>query len=123
MKAKKLTAVALAGVMALSMAGCGNGNSGSNTASNNNTASDSNASSSSTAADNSTGSDSSTPTSTTGEKLVVWTLADDLKQFADRYTEQTGVDIEVNVIAPADYSTKVSLQICPHWMQRLRTRS
>lgn len=108
MKAKKLTALALAGVMALSMAGCGNSDSGSNTASNNNTASDSNASSNSTASDNSTGSDSSTPTSTTGEKLVVWTLADDLKQFADRYTEQTGVDIEVNVIAPADYSTKLT---------------
>jgi multiple sugar transport system substrate-binding protein len=46
-------------------------------------------------------------TSASGEKLVIWTLADDLKDFADRYTEQTGVETEVVVIAPADYPTKV----------------
>ncbi|MDE6053189.1 MAG: carbohydrate ABC transporter substrate-binding protein, partial [Lachnospiraceae bacterium] len=106
MKAKKLTALALASVMALSLAGCGNGNSGSNTASNNTTSDSSASSSSSSSSSNSASSDGST--STTEEKLVIWTLADDLKQFAERYTEQTGVDCEITVIAPADYSTKLT---------------
>ena len=42
------------------------------------------------------------------EKLVVWTLADDLKQFADHYTEKNpNVEVETIVIAPADYLTKI----------------
>ena len=41
-------------------------------------------------------------------KLVVWTLAEDLKDFAEYYTEQTGVEVEVTVIAPADYPTKIN---------------
>lgn len=41
------------------------------------------------------------------EKLVVWTLAEDLKNFAEYYTQSTGVEVEVNVIAPADYPTKL----------------
>lgn len=41
------------------------------------------------------------------EKLVVWTLAEDLKNFAEHYTEATGIEVEVNVIAPADYPTKL----------------
>ncbi len=42
------------------------------------------------------------------EKLVVWTLADDLKQFAERYCEKNpDVQIETVTIAPADYPTKI----------------
>ncbi|MGM9973682.1 MAG: ABC transporter substrate-binding protein [Clostridiaceae bacterium] len=41
------------------------------------------------------------------DKLVVWTLAEDLKQFAERYQKETGTDVEVVVIAPADYPTKL----------------
>ena len=100
MKAKKLTALALASVMALSMVGCGSGDSGNDASSNNTTSSSSSSSSSNTSSGDST--------STTAEKLVIWTLADDLKQFAERYTEQTGVDCEITVIAPADYSTKLT---------------
>ena len=107
MKMKKLTALTLAGIMTISMAGCGNSNSDSNTASNNSTASNSSTTSDSNASSaGSTASDSGS--SSTGEKIVVWTLADDLKQFAERYSEQTGVDFEVNVIAPADYPTKLT---------------
>ena len=40
-------------------------------------------------------------------KLVVWTLADDLVRFGERYQEQTGVEMDVVVIAPDDYATKV----------------
>lgn len=44
-----------------------------------------------------------------GGKIVVWTLSDDLKQFADHYKEQNpGKEVEVTVIAPADYPTKVT---------------
>ena len=42
-------------------------------------------------------------------KIVVWTLSDDLKQFADYYKEKNpGKEVEVTVIAPADYPTKVT---------------
>lgn len=40
--------------------------------------------------------------------IIVWTLADDLKTFAERYTEQTGNNVETVVIAPADYPTKLT---------------
>lgn len=42
-------------------------------------------------------------------KIVVWTLSDDLKQFAEHYKEENpGKEVEVTVIAPADYPTKVT---------------
>lgn len=41
------------------------------------------------------------------EKLVIWTLAEDLGKFAEKYQEETGVEVEVVVITPADYPTKV----------------
>lgn len=41
-------------------------------------------------------------------KLVIWTLAADLEQFADKFVEtHPGVETEVVVIAPGDYPTKV----------------
>ncbi|MGL5978372.1 MAG: ABC transporter substrate-binding protein [Erysipelotrichaceae bacterium] len=53
-------------------------------------------------------SDSGSGDSESPDKIVVWTLAEDLKQFGTRYTEQTGVEVEVVVIAPADYATKIN---------------
>ncbi|MGN0991493.1 MAG: extracellular solute-binding protein [Candidatus Ventricola sp.] len=50
-----------------------------------------------------------------GEKIVVWTLANDLKQFAERYTAETGREVEVVVFDSADYATKI--------MQTLGARS
>ena len=42
-------------------------------------------------------------------KIVLWTLSDDLKSFAEHYKEQNpGKEVEVTVIAPADYPTKVT---------------
>ncbi|MBE6072086.1 MAG: carbohydrate ABC transporter substrate-binding protein [Clostridium butyricum] len=42
-------------------------------------------------------------------KIVIWTLSDDLKQFAEHYKEENpGKEVEVTVIAPADYPTKVT---------------
>ncbi len=47
------------------------------------------------------------PAEPNGEKLVVWTLADDLVDFGARYQAVTGTEMEVVVIAPEDYPTKV----------------
>lgn len=49
------------------------------------------------------------------EKIVLWTLANDLKQFAERYTAETGNEVEVVVFDSADFSTKI--------MQTLGTKS
>lgn len=85
---KKLIALLLALVMVLSLAACG-----------------------------SSGDDAKTPEAgnspaanggdAAAEKIVVWTLANDLKQFAERYTEETGREVEVVVFDSADYSTKI----------------
>lgn len=96
MRKKKVLALVLAGVMGWSMAGCGSSGSSSG----------------------STGTDSSTEAEAedkavagnkdASEKLVIWTLADDLKQFAEHYCEEnTNVQIETVVIAPGDYLTKI----------------
>lgn len=50
-----------------------------------------------------------------GEKIVVWTMANDLKQFAEKYKEETGREVEVVVFDSADYSQKI--------MQTLGTKS
>lgn len=42
------------------------------------------------------------------DSLVVWTLAADLEGFAKHYEEQTGQKVDVTVIAPADYPTKIN---------------
>ncbi|MBD5552478.1 MAG: extracellular solute-binding protein [Lachnospiraceae bacterium] len=97
---KKWISVLLSMIMVLSLAACGN--SGDSSA-------DSSAESGSNAE---SGSGESTGD---GEKIVVWTLANDLKQFAERYTEETGREVEVVVFDSADYSTKI--------MQTLGTKS
>lgn len=114
MKIKKLLAVTLAGVMTLSLAACGNGNSNNSNSSSSSSSSDTgktDSAAASSASDTDVSSDGDTSDhdkAVNGESLVIWTLADDLKQFAQRYTDQTGVDIQVEVIAPADYSTKLT---------------
>ena len=102
MKIKKLLAVTLAGVLTLSLAACGNTNNSSDADKADNTA----ASTSKSETDSNTTSDRDKDIN--GESLVIWTLADDLKQYAQRYTEETGVDIQVEVFAPADYPTKLT---------------
>ncbi len=102
MKIKKLLAVTLAGVLTLSLTACGNANNSSDADKADNTA----ASTSKSETDSNTTSDRDKDIN--GESLVIWTLADDLKQFAQRYTEETGVDIQVEVFAPADYPTKLT---------------
>ena len=79
---KRILAALLAAAICVPVAGCDNTNSGNN---------------------GSTGGEGGS-----ADKLVVWTLAEDLKDFAAYYTEKTGVQVDVNVIAPADYPTKLT---------------
>lgn len=81
MRLKKLVALGLASVMAVGLVGCSGGSS-------------------------ETGEKKE---SSNDNKLVVWTCASDLKQFAEYYEEQNeGKEVEVIVIEPADYPTKVA---------------
>lgn len=87
---KKVVSVLLIGTMAFSMMACGGkDDSSSNNAKNDGTQS----------AD---GSDVKLD-----DKLVVWTLSNDLIDFGKRFQDQTGVEVDTVVIEPADYPTKV----------------
>ncbi len=105
MKLKKLTALLLAGVMTLSLAACGNGGNGGNGG----------VAESTSATEETAGSETQESKEEAGGeaaelsgKLTIWTLAADLEQFADKFTEENpGVETEVVVIAPGDYPTKV----------------
>ncbi len=104
MKLKKLISVMLAGVMVLGLTACGgSGTSGGGSASG------SSSSSGGTQAEAGTeAGDTGSSQAAGGEKLVVWTLAADLEQFADYYMEKNpDVAIETVVIEPANYVTKV----------------
>lgn len=92
---KKVVSVLLVSAMALSTAACG----GSSESGSSNAASGD-------AVTSGTENGGST-TAASGEKLVVWTLANDLIDFGERFQEQTGVEVETVVIEPADYPTKV----------------
>lgn len=93
---KKVVSMLLVGAMTLSMVACGGSD---NSAANNDNAAVS-------------GTESTGGEEVTGDgKLVVWTLATDLEKFAARYEEQTGVDVEVVVIEPENYPTKVQTAI------------
>ncbi len=93
MKSNKLIALLMAGIIMVLLAACG----GSETASSSDTRD----------AAPVTADDVETPTDLSG-KLVIWTLANDLTQFAERMMEfNPNLEIETVVIAPADYPTKV----------------
>lgn len=75
---KKLLSTIMIGAMVTTLVSCGSGS-------------------------NSKGEDSS------NDKIVVWSLAEDLNTFADYYEEKNpGKEVEVTVIAPADYPTKLT---------------
>lgn len=99
MKLKKVLSVMLAAAMVFSMTACG----GSDSASSGSNTSTDGAEASGDAAE----AGDSGETVSSGDKLVVWTLAADLEQFADYYKEKTGNEVETVVIEPANYVTKV----------------
>ncbi len=99
MKLRKLTALLLAGVMALSLVACNKTETKEPAASNDPVVED--------PADPAEPAEPAAPAELEG-KLVVWTLANDLVSFADKFMETyPNVEVESVVIAPADYPTKV----------------
>jgi len=114
MKLRKLISVLLVGVMTLSLTACGgSNNSGSNNAGSNDTgaAEESTADDAAEATDDTAEAGDAEEARPEGDKLVVWTLANDLIDFGEKYQEKTGVEVEVVVTEPADYPTKVQTAI------------
>lgn len=97
MRFKRVMASVLAGAMAMSLVACGSESAAT-------TDSGSQAAEETAAAPENTNTES---VGTSGEKLVIWTLAKDLQTFAEKYVEDHDVQIETVVIEPADYVTKV----------------
>ncbi|MDE6389468.1 MAG: extracellular solute-binding protein [Lachnospiraceae bacterium] len=103
MKLKKLISLMLAGTMVFGLTACG----GDGAASSSNTSSNTDAAAESSA-DSGDTQEAGDTQAAGGEKLVVWTLAKDLEQFAGHYMEShPDVNIETVVIEPANYVTKV----------------
>lgn len=93
---KKVASVLLASVMTLSMVACGGTNDGKSTSGEGSTG------------ENVSGTEKENTAVAEGDqKLVVWTLANDLMTFGEKFQEETGVTVETVVIEPADYPTKV----------------
>lgn len=95
---KKAVSMALVSAMALSMTACGGDSDGSTASA---------GAGNEAAGTESGGAAASAGAASGGEKLVVWTLSNDLIDFGKRYQEQTGVEVETVVIEPANYPTKV----------------
>lgn len=94
MKLKKLISAMLVGAMAFSLTACGSDKTDS--------------AKKDAPADTADAADGADDAVTGDGKLVVWTLAEDLKQFADKYMEENqGVEVETVVIEPANYVTKI----------------
>lgn len=88
MRTKKLLALLMAGLLSFSAVGCGK-----------------------SATENQSSSENTNAEATTDEasKIVVWSLAEDLKEFGEYYEEKNdGKEVEVVVIAPADYPSKLT---------------
>ena len=95
---KKVVSMLLVGAMTLSMVACGGSDSASSDNNNDNAAV--------------SGTEATGGETVTGDgKLVIWTLAEDLVAFGERYEAETGIDVETVVIQPADYPTKVQTAI------------
>ncbi len=107
MKFKKVMALALVGVMAASMAACGSSDSSAPAATTESKTETTAAESSAETTTDGAEAEATGDLTALGDKLVVWTLANDLIDFGNRFQEQTGVEVETVVIEPADYPTKV----------------
>ena len=92
---KRLTAMLLALMMVISLAACSSSNDpgSSNTAKPGNTQSG--------------GNDDQQGGVEKQDDIVLWTLAKDLEQFAERYEQETGNHVDVVVFDSADFSTKI----------------
>lgn len=108
MKLKKLMALTMAGVMTLSLAACGDSAA---PAAADTPAQEAAPAAESQAADapaaEAPAAEAADYSKYAGEKLVVWTLSNDLIDFGKRFQDQSGVEVETVVIEPANYPTKV----------------
>lgn len=89
MKMKKIASLLLACGMVLGLTACGSGSGTSQTVS----------------VEEKASADVRAEALANGETLTIWTFTDDLKQFAERYTEITGISVEVVNIPTDDYPT------------------
>lgn len=106
MKLKKVIALLLAAIMVFSLAGCGSKKTDPTPAPAATDAPDDANKGDDVAppAD-----DAEVPNPGVGQKIIVWTLAEDLKGYADYYMEKfPGAEVETVIIAPADYPTKLT---------------
>lgn len=108
---KKFLALILTLALVLSLAACGGGSQ--NAASGSDAGSSSGSQSSTSGSDAGSGDTGGSGVAGDGtyksvDKIVLWTLSNDLKQFAERYTEQTGNEVEVVVFDSADFATKIN---------------
>ncbi len=93
---KRFAALILSLVMVLSLAACGGSGNDSNPGSSNPGSSSSDP-----------GSSGSSDGAGKANDIVLWTLAKDLEQFAERYEAETGNHVEVVVFDSADFKTKI----------------
>lgn len=104
MKMKKYLALLLASIMVVSTAACGNDSGNSSTTA---SVEDSSSTNSEKADDSGEAEESAEASVPSGDQLVIWTLADDLIKFGEKYQEETGTPVEVVTIEQANYPTKV----------------
>ena len=81
---QNILSITLAATMTMSLAACSQDNGGGSNV-NNNSGGNGGSQSSSNVSDNSGGAKA--------DKIVLWTLSNDLKQFAERYTNETGNEV------------------------------
>jgi multiple sugar transport system substrate-binding protein len=98
MKLKKFVSILLSCFLVLSLAACGKSSESSS----------GDADSKDAGVTKAADTDDTDASSGEKQKLVVWTLANDLQDFATKFMESNpNVEVETVVIAPADYPTKV----------------
>ena len=107
---KKAVSVLLVSAMALSVTACGDDSQTGNSGGGDSVAAGTEASGGDAASAGTSGGDAAS-VDTSNADLVVWTLSDDLKQFAEKYKEETGKHVEVVVTEPENYPTKVQTAI------------
>lgn len=107
---KKAVSVLLVSAMALSVTACGDDSQTGNSGGGDSVAAGTEASGGDAASADASGGDAAS-VDTSNADLVVWTLSDDLKDFAVKYEEETGKHVEVVVTEPENYPTKVQTAI------------
>ncbi|MCR5678269.1 MAG: extracellular solute-binding protein [Agathobacter sp.] len=91
MKLKKLVSVLLVGTMLATLGACGSNEKGTESA-----------------AKTDSNSTEQEMVSAGEDGITIWTFTEDLKTMAEKYTEDTGVEVVVNIIPTADYPTKLT---------------